>query len=322
MVGGVSLFTCFDNLSQLTGIIDGGGESVTTNLVVSTADRALRSVGSLLQRVLSPVEVDAAEIKGSAEEAVATVTQLTGYVMTSILPCLWTANQRKKRRISTWTGSMTSCAAVDEILGLVARWVCVPVIRTLYSLSVRWASRLFVTGSSQRKKRTCGSALDLRPNLVCLVKDLVTSVEELLGCGADRLRDILAVETLRELEKLEEDPCGGDADLDERVRRLARKDGIWHLCDVMMWLFCPRGRKVSVPLGGSQETLLRDDLLRTLSRLVTARDGRARKRIAGIGNGDGGGCKGAAVTVERGLLVSTLETVWAFGMALPDNCEK
>ena len=321
MVGGVSLFTCFDNLSQLTAIIDGGGESVTTDLVVSTADRALRSVGSLLQRVLSPVEVDAAEIKGGAEEAVATVIQLTGYVMTSILPYLWTANQRKKRRLSTWTGSMTTCAAVDEILGLVARWVCVPVIRTLYSLSVRWASGLFVTGSSQKKKRMCGNALDLRPNLVCLLKNLVTTVEELLGGGADRLREILAVETLQELGKLEDDPCCGDSDLDERVRRLARKDGFWHLCDVMMWLFCPRGRKVSVPLGGSQEAL-RDGVLRTLSSLVTARDSRARKGIAGIGNGDGGGCKGSAVTVERGLLVSVLETVWAFGMALPDSCEK
>jgi hypothetical protein len=168
----------------------------------------------------------------------------------------------------------------------------------------------------QKKKQPSGNALDLRPNLGCLVKDVVMAVEELLvgARGADGMREILGVETVRELEKIEEDPCCGQADLDGRVRRLAKKDAFWYLCDLVGWLFGERRRKVSVPLGEEGE-LLRQGILRMLSRLVTDRYGRGTAEIL---NGDGGGgCKGG-VTVERGMLFAVLEKVWMFWV-VPDG---
>jgi hypothetical protein len=243
-------------------------------------------------------------------------------------------------------GSAT--AVLSDVLGLLLKVYFIPLVHLFGPASMGWISGLF------SKKTGCGVGEDIRARAYALIQFGIKEIDGGLVEVSDErsrvdvairhLKERIALEAVRELERLYDDDGGGDdgerldreRDEEGAIRGLACKDALWYLVNVFHAMLArsddvSRGRGERTPpedknrrsstvvqteVDGSNSDddgglLLRDAVLTGLSRLLS--------RITLARKGGGGGWDGRLKKcrhrlwgdgIAEGMILAAAERYW------------
>jgi hypothetical protein len=216
-------------IHSLQQLIDVSNEKFPPlSLLVPTAHRATEAIGNILQSILplgafSKLSVDIRQ----------TLCPITCYILSTVLPLLSARTTGKRNGVKT-------DSKVGDFLGIVGNAVLVPLVRSFVPLSRSYAAATLAEGPPAI------SIIDIRGDCLCLLTEVISALNNSTGIGGSRsarlLRERLALEALRQLEKLYPNPATATdtpsaSSRPCRIDRLADKDALSYLCNVL-YLMC------------------------------------------------------------------------------------
>jgi hypothetical protein len=310
----LDLLPAIHSLQQLINISNEKRPSLS--LLISAAHRATRAIGNTLQRNLPP-----ALSSNLPADIRQTLCPLTCYILSSVLPLL--SSKRGKQN------GIDEDFHVDEFLGIFGNEVLVPLIRSFIPLSRSYAAAILAEGPSTIP------IVDIRGDCLHLLTGFISALDGESGIGGSQstrsLRDCLALEALRQLEALHPDPATAKdtqtvSTRSSRIDRLADKDALSYLCDVLCLVFATSPVPQEVATNSSDtvvpariDGLLKGAIISSLSGLLrcTGTGSLAYRDECGVGYSDAtrrdpiheGNIVG---DVWFNMVLATIERVWVF----------
>lgn len=255
LTGSGEIFSSFDMLGRL--LETGYDQNATpTEMLLSATNRAMAAIRNLLQSVLPPHSV-----QRSSTGILHVVSDLLACLLNSVLPLLI---RKPKSKRNPGKQASVEPTAVEGILGLLASTICIPLIQAFAPLSISYASS--VLGKRQPESSRKGAndiPTDIREDMFNLLRRMVIVLADLTVATEwnfmGGIKEVMALEVLRELEKIYPDqksddlagnsPSGADGSTklaEERVNCLATKDAIWYLSNIVHLVFTSRMSTVTL----------------------------------------------------------------------------
>ncbi|KZT68454.1 hypothetical protein DAEQUDRAFT_738684 [Daedalea quercina L-15889] len=334
------VLAAFETLDRLLFLYPGDKSSANESAqrLLAAARRAVGALGDNVARLLPPNPV-----LPSSSDALAALGTLAERLITTVLPLLSKSSRKQKRKTTAETNEF----ALDEILGLIATALLLPLVRSFAPLSTNLLSVLLAPNKAKKKKPSPAALVqtDIRPDVIATLDRITSALESfaasvLVGSDAviQRIKHVVIIETARELHDLYTDnrppmaphatkraTKSGDAQRSaDRLDRLARKDTLWYLCNTLQRVLPlgvqPRTGGLSPTAGGEQDELVEEALFGMLSRLLRTPATRGHRAAPPASEGDKGpprerspgrpGYERGLSEVERGMVLAVVERAW------------
>jgi hypothetical protein len=327
--------------------LPGGAKMLSISDLLTATKCALEELGGLLDSVLRPRKCSSTSV-----ELLKAVALLLSYLLTTILPLF--ISRAKPQEDFKFV-----ITALDEILGQLVTLIFMPLTLSFGPLSQAYTANIFSIIHSADGGILC--TFDIRSDLCCLVRQAMSDLDQLSSLaspivvrGLSGIRGGMALEVVRQMETYARTAYNGiTTDTAKtctlRIRKLARKDTIWYLCNLLHILFTPpsvssvvhitsataRGDDECVSAINCQNKLLEDGILTGLSNIIKRnhtcccstsplhnRSTEMKDYRTGTGDmcGDNrngklsGKChhKTAVDEVEHGMILAVAERVWLY----------
>jgi len=327
----------------------------------------MEDLGALLRTLLPPKPCSSTSV-----EMIQVVSTFLSYLLTAVLP-LFISRLKGKRKFTVQDSSIIS--AVDGALGHLTTLIFIPLARSFGPLSQAYTTNIL--SSKHAIDEGPAGSLDIRPDISCLLRKAISDLDLLRPLAATRLdhslrgiRERVALEAVRELEKnfhaqktqvacpIPETNTSDYPNItrireDRIIDKLARKDTLWYLCNILHILFTPcsgssAARLTSkTPHDGHEDNfaaskLLEDAILTGLCRVIGGNDAHTcvitckdtSSSCTGMGNrgcGETGNRKlyrkcHCVDEVGHGMILAVVERAWPAmstrsGAGIGDTCE-